>query len=142
MKPTNQPQVKLKGIEYLLLAIQSDPGKSQRHYLRRLYQYLHGVPSHNNGGTNNSYFTSPSYRGVLWYDNDSSHNQVKYSCSKSVNSVFHSWKGPRSNHAYKSKCSAMRLTSRGHKRANEVRKKLGLEPIDLTAGMPAHANWV
>jgi len=26
MKPTNQPQVKLKGIEYLLLAIQSDPG--------------------------------------------------------------------------------------------------------------------
>jgi hypothetical protein len=58
MKPTNQPQVKLKGIEYLLLAIQSDPGKSQRHYLRRLYQYLHGVPSHNNGGTNNSYFTS------------------------------------------------------------------------------------
>jgi len=34
------------------------------------------------------------------------------------------------------------LTSRGHKRANEVRKKLGLEPIDLTAGMPAHANWV
>jgi len=36
----------------------------------------------------------------------------------------------------------MRLTSRGYKRANEVRKKLGLEPIDLTDGMPAHANWV
>ena len=109
MKPTNQPQVKLKGIEYLLLAIQSDPGKSQRHYLRRLYQYLHGVPSHNNGGTNNSYFTSSSYRGVLWYD-DGHGTQAKYSCSESVNSGFHSWKGPRSNHAYESKCSAMRLT--------------------------------
>ena len=47
MKPSNQPQVKLKGIEYLLLVIQSDPGKSQRHYLRKLYQYQHGVPSHN-----------------------------------------------------------------------------------------------
>ena len=41
MQPTNQPQVKLKGIEYLLLAIQADPGKSQRHYLRRLYKYQH-----------------------------------------------------------------------------------------------------
>ena len=65
MEPSNQPQVKLKGIEYLLLVIQSDPGKSQRHYLRRLYQYQHSMPSHNNGGTNNGYFTSPSYRNVL-----------------------------------------------------------------------------
>ena len=140
MKPTNQPQVKLKGIEYLLLAIQSDPGKSQRHYLRRLYQYQHGVPSYNNGGTNNGYFISSSYRGVLWYNNDKG-DGVKYNCHKSVNSVFMCW-GPASNYAYRSKCSMMRLTSRGHKRANKVRKKLGLEPIDLTAGMPAHANWV
>ena len=141
MKPTNQPQVKLKGIEYLLLAIQSDPGKSQRHYLRRLYQYLHGVPSHNNGGTNNSYFTSPSYRDVLWYDAGYA-APAKYECMMSVNSVFRSYSSSKGSYAYKSKCSAMRLTSRGHKRANEVRKKLGLEPIDLTAGMPAHANWV
>ena len=141
MKPTNQPQVKLKGIEYLLLAIQSDPGKSQRHYLRRLYQYNHGVPSYNNGGTNNGYFTSQSYRGVLWYDDSNDPVSAKYECYKSVNSVFMCW-GPASNYAYRSKCSMMRLTSRGHKRANEVRKKLGLEPIDLTAGMPAHANWV
>ena len=110
MKPTNQPQVKLKGIEYLLLAIQSAPGKSQRHYLRRLYQYQHGVPSYNNGGTNNGYFTSESYRGVLWYD-----------------AGYAKW------------CSAMRLTSRGHKRANEVRKKLGLEPIDLLTWVPDRA---
>ena len=141
MKPTNQPQVKLKGIEYLLLAIQSDPGKSQRHYLRKLYQYKHGVPSYNNGGTNNGYFTSQSYRGVLWYSADYA-APVKYECMMSVNSVFRSYSSSKGSYAYKSKCSAMRLTSRGHKRANEVRKKLGLEPIDLTAGMPAHANWV
>ena len=39
MEPTKQPQVKLKGIEYLLLAIQSEPGKSQRHYLRSCLLY-------------------------------------------------------------------------------------------------------
>ena len=140
MKPTNHPQVKLKGIEYLLLVIQSDPGKSQRHYLRRLYQYNHGVPSYNGGGTNNGYFTSQSYRGVLWYD--TSYGQAKYECMMSVNSVFRSYTSSKGSYAYRSKCSAMRLTSRGYKRANEVRKKLGLEPIDLTDGMPAHANWV
>ena len=145
MKPTNQPQVKLKGIEYLLLVIQSDPGKSQRHYLRRLYQYQHSMPSHNNGGTNNGYFTSPSYRNVLWYD-DSKGTQVRYGCTKSVNSVFlntscgnqhpHYW------YAYRSKCSVMKLTLSGHERANEVRVKLGLDPINLLDGAPAHANWL
>ena len=145
MKPSNQPQVKLKGIEYLLLAIQSDPGKSQRHYLRRLYQYQHSMPSHNNGGTNNGYFTSPSYRNVLWYD-DSKGTQVRYGCTKSVNSVFlntscgnqhpHYW------YAYRSKCSVMKLTLSGHERANEVRVKLGLDPINLLDGAPAHANWL
>jgi len=133
MKPTKQPQVKLKGIEYLLLAIQSDPGKSQRHYLRRLYQYNHGVPSYNNGGTNNGYFTSSSYRDVLWYD-DSHETQVRYGCSKSVNSVFLNTScGNRYPHywyARRSKCSAMKLTLSGHERANKVREKLGLEPID------------
>ena len=144
MEPTRQPKVKLKGIEYLLLAIQSDPGKSQRHYLRRLYQYQHGRPSHNNGGTNNGYFTSESYRNVLWY-NDDKKPGVKYECSKSVNGVFTSWftyPSGRGTLACRSRCAVMRLTLAGHKRANEVRKKLGLDPIDLTKGAPAHANWV
>ena len=141
MKPTNQPQVKLKGIEYLLLAIQSDPGKSQRHYLRRLYQYNHGVPSYNNGGTNNGYFTSGSYRNVLWYDSALG-EQVKYECMMSINSVFRSYTSSKGSYAYKSQCSAMRLTLAGHERANKVREKLGLEPVDLTAGMNAHANQV
>jgi len=125
MEPTNQPQVKLKGIEYLLLAIQSDPGKSQRHYLRRLYQYKHGVPSHNNGGTNNSYFTSPSYRNVLWYDSNNDPAYIEYKCSMSVNMTF--WNSSRGHFSRKSKCSAMRLTLAGQERANEVRRKLGLD---------------
>ncbi len=145
MKPTNQPQVKLKGIEYLLLAIQSDPGKSQRHYLRKLYQYKHGVPSHNNGGTNNGYFTSESYRNVLWYD-DARGAQVRYGCSDSVNSVFLNTscgtRYPHYGYAYKSKCSVMKLTLSGHRRANKVREKLGLDPINLLDGALAHANWV
>ena len=125
MQPTNQPQVKLKGIEYLLLAIQADPGKSQRHYLRRLYKYQHGVPSHNNGGTNNGYFTSPSYRNVLWYDSSNDPAYVEYKCSMSVNMTF--WNSSRGHFARKSKCSAMRLTLAGQERANEVRRKLGLD---------------
>ena len=134
-----QPKVKLKGIEYLLLAIQSDPGKSQRHYLRRLYQYKWGVPSYNNGGTNNGYFTSASYRNVLWYNDDHTPG-VPYKCSKSVNMMF--WKSSHGHIAYRSKSSRMRLTLRGHMRANRVRKKLGLEPIDLLDKAPAHASWV
>jgi hypothetical protein len=36
----------------------------------------------------------------------------------------------------------MKLTLSGHERANEVRKKLGLDPINLLDGAPAHASWV
>jgi hypothetical protein len=131
MEPTRHPKVKLKGIEYLLLAIQSDPGKSQRHYLRRLYQYQHGVPSYNNGGTNNGYFTSESYRNVLWYDD--SLESAKYRCNKSVNSMFYRSDSclPYRFVAFKAKSCVMRLTLSGHKRANKVRKKLGLDPVDF-----------
>jgi len=134
MKPINHPRVKLKGIEYLLLVIQSDPGKSQRHYLRRLYQYKHGVPSHNNGGTNNGYFTSDSYRNVLWYDAGQG-TQVRYGCNKSVNSVFLNTScGNRYPHywyAYKTNRCEMFLTEDGWERANNIRQKLGLERLPL-----------
>ena len=36
------PNVTLTGIEYLLVCIQANPGRSQRYYLRRLYRYKHG----------------------------------------------------------------------------------------------------
>ena len=132
MKQIRQPNVELNGIEYLLLAIQSDPGKSQRHYLRRLYMYQHGCPSYNNGGTNNGYFTSKSYRNVVWYDASSQHS-VKYGCWLSVNSMYGSYTGnsyagyPR--YTYRSNCSQMHLTPAGWIRANEARKIIGLEPI-------------
>ena len=48
----------------------------------------------------------------------------------------------RGSIACRSRCSVMRLTLDGHKRANEVRKKLGLDPIDLLDNAPTHANWV
>lgn len=141
MEPTNHPQVKLKGIEYLLLAIQSDPGKSQRHYLRRLHRYKHGVEDYHKGGTCCGYFSSGSYRNVLWYD-AALGEQVKYECMMSINSVFRSYDSRKGSYAYKSKCSVMKLTLSGHERANKVRKKIGLEPINLLDGAPAHANWV
>ena len=143
MEPTKQPQVKLKGIEYLLLAIQSEPGKSQRHYLRRLHRYKYGVEDYHKGGTCCGYFISPSYRNVLWY-NDDKKPGVKYECSKSVNEVFQSWftyPPGRGTLAKRSRCSVMKLTLAGHKRANEVRKKLGLDPIDLSDKVSAHANF-
>ena len=123
MKQIRQPKVELNGIEYLLLAIQSDPGKSQRHYLRRLHMYQHGCPSYNNGGTNNGYFTSQSYRNVVWYD--ASVQNVFYSCDKPVDGrTFQSRRGGR-----KTKISQLHLTPAGWHRANEARKIIGLEPI-------------
>jgi len=125
------PQVKLTGIEYLLLSIQTNPGKSQRWYLRRKHMYQHGRPDHHKGGSGCGYFSSLSYRDILWtdmsYQDDT--KQVKYGCYTSVNSVFRGGKGYYYSHAYKSSCSQMHLTRRGWARANEARKKIGLDPI-------------
>lgn len=62
------PNVTLTGIEYLLVCIQANPGRSQRYYLRRLYRYKHGEADPTGGSRGAGYFTSESYRGVLWYD--------------------------------------------------------------------------
>ena len=133
MIQTAQPNVKLSGIEYLLLSIQSNPGKSQRWYLRRKHMYLHGRPDYHKGGTGSGYFSSPSYRNVLWTDrsNQDGTTQVRYGCYTSVNSVFYGSKSPYPRHAYKSSCSQIHLTWAGWIRANEARKKIGLEPIPM-----------
>ena len=134
MRQTSTPSVKLNGIEYLLLSIQSNPGKSQRWHLRRKYMYQHGVEDYHKGGSGAGYFRSPSYRNVLWIDrsNEDGTTQTRYSCSESVNSVFLNTscgsRYPHYSYAYKSSCSQMHLTSAGWRRANEARKKLGLEP--------------
>jgi len=103
----------LSGIEYLLVCIQANPGRSQRYYLRRLYEYKHNTIDPHNGGTNCGYFTSSSYRGVLFQD------------VAPKNSRGRVWLG------YKPKASTsqMQLTPAGHRRANAARAKIGLDPI-------------
>ena len=123
-RPLYQPEVKLNGIEYLLLSIQSHPGKSQRWHLRRKYMYQHGVEDYHKGGSGSGYFSSPSYRNILWSDraNEDGTTQVKYGCFLSVNSMYGSYTGnsygsyPR--YAYRSNSSQMHLTPMGWRRGS------------------------
>ena len=124
MIQTAQPKVKLNGIEYLLLSIQSNPGKSQRWHLRRKHMYLHGRPDYHRGGSGSGYFSSPSYRNILWRDH--SPKDVLFPCYNPTDGPFHVagiCKGLRS------KSAKMRLTRRGWTRANEARWVLGLPMI-------------
>ena len=134
MQPVSHPNVKLNGIEYLLISIQSNPGKSQRWHLRRKYMYQHGRPDYHKGGSGCGYFRSPSYRNVLWHDRShwNGGTRVRYGCSRSVNSTF--WNsgplfGRYPSYAYKSYSAQMYLTQAGWSRANDAREKLGLEPL-------------
>ena len=120
MVPTNKPQNKLKGIEYLLLSIQSHPGKSQRFHLRRLHMYQHGRPDYYKGGTNSGYFISPSYRNILWRDH--APLDVEFPCFVPSNPIFSGGHGK----GLRSKSAQMHLTMSGWNRANKVRAKLGL----------------
>ena len=132
-----QPKVRLNGIEYLLISIQSNPGKSQRWHLRRKYMYQHGVEDYHKGGSGCGYFSSSSYRNVLWTDrsNEDGTAQVRYGCNNSVNSVFLNTscgnRYPHYGYAYRTACSQMHLTWKGWLRANEARKKIGLDPIPM-----------
>ena len=108
------PNVSLKCIEYLIISIQSNPGQSQRFHLRRWHQYKYNRPDFHKGGHNNGFFTSPSYRDIIW--TDVAPQDVKYETWSRV--------------AKKSKSSQMHLTSCGWNRANKVREKLGLASIE------------
>jgi len=119
-----QPLIKLNGIEYLLLVIQANPGKPQRHYLRRKHMYQYARPDYHKGGTGSGYFNSSSYRNVTWCD--ISKQDVWYSCMSPVDGSVRK-NGYRGG--VKSKCSQMHLTKHGWHRANKVRQKIGLEPI-------------
>ena len=127
---THEPQVKLKGIEYLLVSIQSNPEKSQRWHLRRLYTYQHGRADHHAGGTNNGYFNSKSYRNVLW--TDVAPKTVEYHPYFPVDGLT------SDGRAMKSSSSKMVLTRRGWTRANSIREKLGLEPLDWSTNVWAY----
>ena len=117
--------IELNGIEYLLLAMQSDPGQSQRHYLRRLHVYQYGRADYHHGGTNCGYFNSLSYRNVTWRDWAS--QTVFYYCSNPVDGRVK--KNGMQYGGTKSKCADMHLTQHGWKRANKARQKIGLEPV-------------
>ena len=119
----DKPKVKLKGIEYLLLSIQSHPGKSQRFHLKRLHLYQHGRHDYHKGGTNCGYFISPSYRNILWRDH--APMDVEFPCWVPSNPIFNGGYGK----GLRSKSAEMHLTESGWKRANQVRTKIGLEPI-------------
>ena len=99
-----------------------------------MYQY--GRPDYHKGGTNCGYFTSPSYRNVVWKDHAPKH--VFYECFVPVeegrrfdNSHFSSRSGgPKFKYGgMKSKSAQMHLTEHGWKRANKARVKLGLKPV-------------
>ena len=112
--PNQTPQVSLKNIEYLLISIQSSPERSQRWHLRRLHRYRFGTEDYHRGGFCNGYFTSKSYRDVLWTD------------VSPQNVEFFAWTGTRK----KSKSAHMVLTRRGWNRANDARQKIGLAPLE------------
>jgi hypothetical protein len=122
LTPAKQPNVDLKNIEYLLLSIQSNPGRSQRWHLKRLHMYKHGVPDYHKGGWCCGYFTSSSYRNVLWFDRST---QVVFyqSCSPVDGRRMGKLGG------MKSKSAQMHLTPAGWERANSIRNKIGLEAI-------------
>lgn len=125
MIQTAQPKVKLNGIEYLLLSIQANPGKSQRWHLKRKHLYHHGRPDFHKGGTCSAYFNSPSYRNVLWCD--TAHPEVFYYCMHPVDGYVKM--NGKQYGGTKSKCAQMHLTRRGWSRANEARWSLGLPGI-------------
>jgi|TARA_R110001592_G_scaffold19153_1_gene78781 hypothetical protein len=124
MIQTSQPNVKLNGIEYLLLSIQSHPGESQRFHLKRLHMYQHGRPDYHKGGTNCGYFISSSYRNVTWHD--LAPKGTFYECSLPIEPGY---KLSGKYGGMKSKSAEMHLTMHGWTRANEARIKLGLAPI-------------
>jgi hypothetical protein len=125
-----KPNLTLNGIEFLLVCMQSNPGMSQRYYLRRKFLYLHSMSDPHKGGSGAGYFRSPSYRDFVW--TDASPQNVWYYCSTPVDGFVR--KNGYQSGGTKSKSAQMHLTRHGWTRANEARKKLGLEPLPYNDG--------
>lgn len=105
----NHPKVILTGIEFLCLSIQANPGQSQRFHLKRLHRYKHGFDDPGKGNNCCSYFNSPSYRNVLWFNQAPETQYI-------------------GRGRWKASSSRIYIKGRGNDRANEARKKLGLAP--------------
>ena len=107
--------LKLSGVDYLCLKIQSNPGKAKRYYLRQKNIYQHGSDYSNGANGMSGYFRPGGFYDYnLWYD--TAPNTVKAK----------NWMGCVK---YQPRSSQMHLTREGWNRANEARKKLGLEPL-------------
>ena len=117
---SGNPNVALTGIEYLLLKMQTVPGQSKRYYLKQKNIYQHGSDYSNGGNGMTGYFHSKGSYDDYWVD--VSKQNVSYRASN------YGWL-PKL--AYKSKCAKMHLTGIGWRRANKIRKKIGLEPVDF-----------
>ena len=105
----------LSGVEYLCMKIQSHPGRSKRYYLKQKNIYQNGS-DYSNGANGMSGYFRPGcfYDRYLWYDVAPDTAKVK------------DWMG---RVKYQPKSCQMYLTQYGWKRANEARKKLGLDPL-------------
>ena len=116
MKNSN---LKLSGVDYLCLKMQSNPGHSKRYYLKQKNIYQNGS-DYSNGGNGMSGYFRPGcfYDDNLWYDCSSSGT---WNVSKRKD-----WMGRT---VYQPKSCQMHLTRKGWNHANEARKKLGLEPL-------------
>jgi len=116
---SGNPNVALTGIEYLLLKMQTIPGRSKRYYLKQKTIYQRGSDYSNGGNGMTGYFHSKGSYDDYWVD-ASNQNVVHRALG---------W-GWTNATKYKSRSAQMHLTTEGWDRANKIRKKLGLEPVD------------
>ena len=106
---------KISCIDFLLLSILENPGKSQRFHTRRLFKWQHGIEDHHSGGTNIAFFNNKEhYRDILF--TDVAPKTVPY-----WNNIY--------GELFKSKQSQIHLTPAGFDRANKLRVKLELPKI-------------
>ena len=114
---------KISCIDFLLLSILENPGKSQRFHTRRLFKWQHGFEDHHSGGTNIAFFNNKEhYRDILF--TDVAPKTVPY-----WNNIY--------GELFKSKQSQIHLTPAGFDRANKTRIKMNLPEISWdSAGHP------
>ena len=109
------PNLKLSGVDYLCLKMQSNPGQSKRYYLRQKNIYQKGSDPSNGGSGMTGYFQPGCfYDENLW--SDWSDTKVRRK----------DWIG---NTVYHPKSCQMHLTRKGWDHANKARQKIGLKPL-------------
>ena len=116
----NPVNLKLSGVDYLCLKMQSNPGQSKRYYLKQKNIYQNGS-DYSNGGNGMAGYFAPGcfYDENLWMD-----------CSSNRPDNFAKRKNWMGRTRYQPKKCRMYLTAKGWDRANKARQKIGLEPIN------------